>query len=295
MTYNLIVVGELDRPRLAAALASLTSVSVDAVDVAGADDTDDRNWNAPVSCTCERVGGDVSWLLDIYLTDAVTAQPTEAQAAAHLADRLDTAVLYPAAEDLPSAYWLAAPSGLRTRARLYSEDEDDGTRYVIDAVERPVASLPSVPVALQPEVIRRHQVPTPVTDELDAGLTDATRATKATDAALWFAGTRLGTWEVLTVRMASGWPPDGWYPVEFYREDLETRDELAIALERLPPAVAERCAAALARLDEAFRAATVEGDGANLADLFGVDKVDLALRDWWWQRLPEPAPWPEKP
>lgn len=284
---------ELDRSQLAAALASLTSVPLDAVDVADADDSDNRNWDAAVSCTYNRVEGDVTWLLDLYLTEAVSAQPTEPQVAAHLAEQLGTAVLYPAAVALPSAYWLTAPGGLRTRARLYSFDEDDDrTVYRIDAVEQPVPSLPTVPVALQPEVIREYQVPTPITDGLCAWLTQwqATAAAEAEEA-VWYARTRLGAWESLTVRMACGWPPDGWYPAEFYQEDLEIRDELAVAVELLPVAVKERFAIALTRLDKDFSAATGEHDDAQLSAMFGVGKVDLALRSWWWRRLPKSALW----
>ena len=55
------------------------------------------------------------------------------------------------------------PGGLRTRARLYGFDKDnDRTEYRIDAVEQAVPSLPTVPVALQPEVIREYRVPTPI-------------------------------------------------------------------------------------------------------------------------------------
>lgn len=293
MIYTLFVIGELDWSRLAAALASLTSVPVDMVDVTDADDSDNRHWDAAVSCTYTRVAGDLTWLLDVYLTEAVPAQPTEPQAAAHLAEQLGTAVLYPAAVALPSAYWLTAPGGLRTRARLYSLDENnERTVYRIDAVEQPVPSLPAVPVALQPEVIREYRVPTPITGELCSWLTQwQATATTEVEEAVWYARTRLGAWENLTVRMASGWPPDGWYPAEFYQEDLEIRDELAIAVEQLPPAAKEQFTIALTRLDENFSASTSKDDDAQLAAVIGVPKIDLALRSWWWRRLPEPAPW----
>jgi hypothetical protein len=107
VTYNLFIIGKLDWSRLAAALASLTSVPIDAVDVADTDDSDNRNWDAAVSCTYTRVEGDVTWLLDVYLTEEAPVRPTEPQAAAHLAEQLGTAVLYPEAVALPSAYWLA--------------------------------------------------------------------------------------------------------------------------------------------------------------------------------------------
>jgi hypothetical protein len=289
---NLLLIGEMDPSHLAVALASLVSLPADAVDVSSAD-SDDRNWNAAVICTYERASGDVTWLLELYLTEAVTPQPTASEAAAQLAEQLGIGVLYPAVETLPSAYWLVAPGGLRTRARVYEIEKDDRVVYKIDAVEKPVPLLPSVPIALQPEVIREYPINTPLTDELNTWLSMQNGAI-ADEEALWLARTRLGAWEILTVRMTSHWPPDGWYPAEFYRTDLETRDELAAAVERLPVVVAERFKTALERLDENFQSATVEGDGARLADLSHLEQAHPAhQRGWWWQRLPDPPPWPE--
>jgi hypothetical protein len=291
-SYNLLLVGELHPSHLAVALASLSSLATTAVDVSSAD-SDDRNWQAAISCTYERAGEDITWLLDIYFSEAVTAPPGESKLAAHLAEHLGIIVLYPAAEAPPSAYWLAAPGGLRTRARVYDQEKDDRVIYKIDAVEKSVPALPKVSVAPMPEVIREHQVRTPLTDELHAWLGTQIDTTAAAED-LWFARTRLGAWESLTVRMATGWPPDGWYPAEFYREDLETRDDLAGAVERLPVVAAARFEAVLRKLDEKFLAATVKGDLSQLSTLFGVSQSDsLQQRAWWWQRLPEPTPWPE--
>ncbi len=286
MTYNLMLTGRLDPPRIAAALASLTSMPIDAVDVGDVHDRDSRNWDAPVNCTYERVNGDITCLLVIYFTDAVTVQPPESEVAAHLAEHLETAVLFPAAEIMPSAYWAAAPGGLLTRARLYNEedldmDPEEGQHYAIDAVAEYVPALPSVRVALQPEVIPEHVMPTPISDELTASLAGMPDE----DRTLWNAGDQLTAWENLIVRMTSGWPPDGWYPVEYYQEDLGYRDELATVAEKLPAVVAGRFAGALDRLDEGFRAATVEGDATPSG-------ADPAGRGWWWRRLPDPVPWP---
>lgn len=288
---NLMLTGELDPPRIATAMAALTSMPIETVDVTDDDDPDSRNWDAAVSCVYRRVRGDITCLLDIYFTGAITIPPSEPEVAAHLAEQLRAAVLFPADEIMPSAYWAAAPGGLVTRARLYNEDDldmdpEEGQYYAIDAVAEPVPSLPSIRVARQPEVIRPHRVPHPITDEFKAWLATVTDE----DDACWQARTRMGAWENLIVRMTSGWPPDGWYPAEYYQEDLGYRDELVAAAEKLPAAVAERFADALERLDENFRAATVEGDEGRLAALFGTDH---AGRGWWWRRLPDPVPWPE--
>jgi hypothetical protein len=288
MTYNLFTVGPLDRDRLAEALASLTALPVETVDVGDAND-EDRNWDAAVSCTYEPVAGDVTWSLDIYLTKAVSVRPSEPQVATFLAEELTIPVLYPASEAIPSAYWITAPGCPQTRARLYSTD-DDVPRYVIDAVERPIELLPALRVASQPEVIREHRMPTPITDQLRSDIVALAGAGEDDDVIRrtlsW-----LAVWESLTVRMAGGWPPDGWYPAEFYREDLESRTELDSAVRRLPDPIHELFIAALHRVDETFR---------TLTQIVGEDRVTAALRPnvseeiaghWWWQRLPEPEPW----
>jgi hypothetical protein len=145
--YDLLLVGDLDVARIAAALASLASVPVEAVSVAASGE--ERDWGAPALCTYDARHGDVSWYLEVYLTGAT---PTEAEVAAQLAVALNRAVLYSAPGVRPSAWWLAAPDGPATRARVYEPDEQDAEAgIVIDAVERPVALLPNVRVELQPE------------------------------------------------------------------------------------------------------------------------------------------------
>jgi hypothetical protein len=279
MTYDLLLIGDLHLARLTAALSVLVAVPVEAVDVAAADGGEDRNWDALVLCTYEAVRGDVTWSLDVHVSDAVPAAPDLAAAAEQLTLALGVPVLFSAQAFPPSAYWLAAPDGPRTRARVYDVDSDDGTALVIDAVERPVAALPGVRVEPQPEVIREHHMPTPVTDGFRTWLATELLIPEHGDA-LWSACTRLGAWETVTVRMRSGWPPDGWYPVTYYRDDLAIRDELAADANRLPPEVTGRFAGALAQVDEAFRSGTQDDPDAPDG------------RGWWWSRLPDPVPWP---
>ncbi len=295
MTYDLFLAGHLDRSRLAEALAALTSVSVDAVDVADKD-SPERRWDATVLCGCEPRTGDISWMLDVYVSERAPSAPSEADAAAYLADRLGVPVIY-AAESIPySAYWLAVPHGPRTRARLYNDDEDDPLRYTIDAVERPVPSLPHVRVEAQPEVIREHRMPTPAADELTALLAAGPPAGSLDEGPLWHARNCLVAWEGLEVRMLSGWPPDGWYPADFYRQDLEMRDELERALKELPEIVASRFLAAVAKVDQQFEAATREvSDSDRLPETLGLDASIWSAKGWWWRRLPEVEPWRGEP
>jgi hypothetical protein len=214
--------------------------------------------------------------LNVYLTEAVSGPLEEAEAAAQLAVGLGVPVLYSAQPYPPSAYWLASPDGSRTRARVYGED----AALVIDAVERPVALLPGVRVDAQPEVIREHRMPTPVTDGFKAWLAAEMLIPDRGDV-LWSACDRLAAWEALTVRMSSGWPPDGWYPAEYYREDLETRDGLATDVGLLAAETSAAFVEALTRVDDAFRAQTRLGTEAP------------AGRGWWWGRVPDPVPWPD--
>jgi hypothetical protein len=145
MTYDLLLAGDFDRATLAAALADLAGVPVDAVDIAGRD-AENRTWDSPVLCTYEPVGGDLSWLLDIYLGMGVAHEPDVPTIAQPIAARLGTPVLWAAQDFPPSAYWLITPDGTRTRARLYDEENGDVAGYRLDAVEKPVPQFPSVRV-----------------------------------------------------------------------------------------------------------------------------------------------------
>jgi hypothetical protein len=267
VNYGLLIFGELDRPRLAAALAEMLALTPDAVDI-GSEDDDDRNWDAPVSCTVTSVAGEFHWHLDIYLGPTIAGPPPEPVAAAWLAARLRTVVAYESLPLPPSAYWLVGPDGRRTRARIYAQDADDDlpTVYSIDAVEQPVAALPGLPVAPIPEVIREYRMPTPLTDQLEA----------SPDVTMW-----VSMWEGMVTRLAEGWPPDGWYPADYYREDLRARDELAAGSR--PDDVVR----ALAQLDERFAALTEDDGGRTLGA--------AASAHWWWHRIPRPLPWRDTP
>ena len=271
MNYGFLLHGELDRDRLAAAFAEMLSLPVESVDV-GAEGDDDRHWDAPVSCTVTPVVGELHWHLDVYLGETVAGAPPVPVAAAWLARRLGTVVAYEAMPFPPSAYWIVAPDGERTRARIYEQDADGEPVYRIDAVERPLAMLPGLRVAALPEVIREHRVPTPVTDGLRETVTEPILG-------------RLGAWEGMVSRLIEGWPPDGWYPADYYHEDLETRDELAVATDALPETDLVR--QALAEVDRRFTEATEDDGGLALA---AATREPLGT-GWWWRRVPHPPPW----
>jgi hypothetical protein len=263
VNFGLLIFGGLDRRRLAAALGELVSLPAEAVDV-GDEGEDERNWAAPVSCTVTELRGDLHWSLDIYIVETVSDQPTVAGAAALVAQRLGTVVGYESVPYPPSAYWLVGPDGRRTRARIF--EHDGGFR--IDAVEHPLAALPGLPVAPIPEVIHSYRMPTPIADRLRAAVGDL-EAVRLLEA-----------WEAMTVRLSEGWPPDGWYPADYYRQDLRTRDELAAAVEVLPAATKDVVARAVGEVDRRFAGATGGSPGRDR---------------WWWQREPDPLPWRGEP
>ena len=272
MNHGFWIHGELDRKRLAAALGELLSLTPAQVDV-GDDGDGDRDWDAPISCTVTPVAGELHWYLDVYVGAAVADPPLEPIAAAWLANRLRTVVAYQSLPAPPSAFYLVGPDGTRTRARIYEEDSDGPTVLRIDAVERPLAAFPGLPVAPIPEVIREYRMPTPVTDRLRDTVPTARDFTM-----------RLGAWESMVSRLAEGWAPDGWYPAEYYREDLHIRDELAT------DAQTEPLRAALAEIDTRFIELTTDDDGQALTTATGP-----VPPGWWWHRIPHPLPWRDTP
>ncbi|MEU4625954.1 hypothetical protein AB0G04_39010 [Actinoplanes sp. NPDC023801] len=277
---------EPTRARLATALADLFSLPIESVDV-DTNESDDRNWEAPILCTVTRIGGDLRQHLDIHAADEMSERPSQEAAAAWLAGKLGTAGAYQALSIPPDAFWLVGPDGRRARARI-EDDESDGdlTLYRIDAVEHRLAGAGELTVAAVPEVIRHYRLPTPLVDDLRSRFgMSSTTADSARHATSY-----LAVWEGLVARLVAGWYPDGWYPPEYYREDLETRDLLTDAAEALPEPVRVAFAQALATIDERFAAATVDDGGEALASRTG------SVPDrWWWHRITRPVPWRNMP
>jgi hypothetical protein len=285
VSYLFLLDRDVDRPVLAAALAEMLGVAVAAVDV-GSDDDYDRNWNAQVSCTVTSLDGDLPLHLDIYFADKLPSPP-EAEAAAWLSARLGILVAYQSMPMPPSAYWLVGPDGRPARARLLDEDENGGLLVSgkrIAAAEAFISLYPEIPVTPLPEVIREFRMPTPLSDRL------AAENQSPPGSPAWIAFDRLSSWESMVTRLIEGWLPDGWYPPEFYREDLETRDRLEKAAEALPETARSEFAEALAMIDHRFSEATVDDNGQALASRAG------AVPDrWWWRRVTIPVPWQDMP
>jgi hypothetical protein len=289
MTYNLLAVEPLRLNTVNAVLAECLRVRVQDVDVADDDtDPDLRNWDALILCETATVQGDVSRSLDIYVQEAVQPQPTERDLASAFAQAAHTVVLFPAGEAPPSAYWLATPDGLVTRARLNSSDDEP--RYIIDTVESPVAQLPHVPVARIAEVVREQQVATPLAAAFTAHLQRLHPEEGDTPGTLyWYVSDRLCAWEKLIRQLEAGWSPSGWFPPDLYRERLEARDELEQRRDQLPQNVAALLQNALEPLDALFAQLTVEDTDLLRKELRPDDSAPTHA--WWWNRRPDPLPW----
>ncbi|MFE5724039.1 hypothetical protein [Streptomyces erythrochromogenes] len=301
MTHNLLTVDSIRPEAMALALAGCFGVAVGDVDVADPDgDPDARNWDAPVSCEHRAVFGDASWSLDIYADESVTDRPLESDLAVWFARAVGTTVLFPASEAPPSAYWVATPEGLLTRARLELSD-DEPPRYAVTAVEAPVAQLPQATVTRFAEIVREQRPDTPLADAFGASVqrmresappSQSSALDDSTGSPVWSARGSLVVWERVVVQMESGWAPSGWYPAELYRERLQARDALAELGSRLPGEVAVVLGETLERLDRRFAAATEEdATGALRKELLGDAAPDQVPGGWWWYRRPDPAPW----
>jgi hypothetical protein len=291
MTYNLLSVQPLDVDTVAAALAQCLQVSAQVVDVADeTTDQDLRNWDALVLCETARVRGDVATSLDIYIQDSVQPQPAERELASAFARAAGTAVLFPAEETPPSAYWLATVEGLVTRARLY-ESDDEETRLTVDRVETPVDQLPHVTVARIPEIVRELKIPTPLADAFTAHLQRLQpEETSTPGAPAWTARTCLGAWEKLVRQLEAAWAPSGWYPPGLYRERLEARDKLEQVRTQLPDNITALLQNSLDPLDGLFGELTVEDTGLLRKEL-GRHEDAASEHGWWWNRRSEPLPW----
>ena len=285
MVYDVLLTKPCEPAELVRALATVFAVPAAAVDVVE-EDADHANWDAPVFATFAERHRDIALSLSITAVDVVQDRPTEPELSARLADQLGSPVLYPADEFRPSAYWIIDRHGQPARARLEPSDERDPSvadelALTIDAVSRPIPSLPELRVSPIPEVIREHRMPTPLRDALvnEAGTASGP------------AYTELGAWEAFVNRMTAGWPPDNWYPAAYYAEDLSYRDEIDQAAKELPPSQVEAINAVLRLIDEAYDQATISDDGIALGAALGLTATEVSERGPRWGRRPAKLPW----
>lgn len=293
MSYDFVLVTEVDWKDLATALAHVASVSVGEVEVADDDVPGNRLWRVPVSCGYSKAWGDATWSLNITFSSEVPAQLSEPKVAGQLADLLGLPVLYPNGGLRPDAFWLAAPGGRRTRARVGDIDDPCIQGIRLEAVEELLPSVPeSVPVMLLTEIISDYVMDKPFTSALHAWHEGwKCIVGERAERVVWGLLNKLTAWESMTMRMDSGWPPDGWYPVGFYRQVLEFRDELAAVSDDPPLEARAAFISALAKIDRKFIENTRLDQGAGLSRLTGISPLELSRREWWWRRIPIRAAW----
>ncbi|GAA3498214.1 hypothetical protein GCM10019016_053170 [Streptomyces prasinosporus] len=279
--YHLMVRASDAPTRLPAILAEVFRVALEQTDVSAESEWEDRNWDALVTCEYERLQGDLNWSLSIYAANEVECRPTEEELASSVAQRLSAPVFTSWDARFPWIRGVALPNGSFTLARVL-QPEDNSPAYVIDATESRIPNLPDVPVMQFPEAVRAYRLPTPVTDSVK----EAEPGKETSDLV-----DLLGNWERLCSRLRSGFPPHGWFPADLYREDLEHRDRLGEALDRLSSeTMACTVRDALRQLDEVYRRFTVDDGGLALSSALDEGITSLP---WYWHRRPPVLPWPE--
>ncbi|MFJ9619469.1 hypothetical protein [Streptomyces noursei] len=209
-------------------------------------------------------------------------------------------MLYPAEENIPSAYWAATPEPVVTRARLVQSDEEP-VNFTVDAIEAPVVGLPNAQVMQLPEILATQKIPTPTTDQFAAAVEKLRESYDGEPhgsledkpgTPVYEARTALFLWERMVRRRESGWEPGGKYPIDVYRKDLALRDELAQLVMVAPPVAREALADSVKNLDDVFVRHTVQDeDGLIVGRRPSGAPAGQAERGWWWQRRPEPMPW----
>lgn len=279
--YDLLLVGNVDPDRLREALAGAFGVPFEEVDVGHEDDQEARIWDAKVFTDYSPRNGDFSWGLSVFVADDVPSPPSEERLSLDLACALATAVLFPPVENIPSLWKVATPRGDVAYARLH-EPEHDADLFRVTDVEIPVPELPDATVSRFPDVIKMLHIPTPVVDAHISGKVEGE---------LKKLRSFVVSWERLTVRMVTGWPPFAWYPAEMYEEDLHCRDRVQRLAEAASASGDSSVLDMLSELDVVYREMTLDDGGQALAEAceFSVDA--LADRAWYWRRRPVDLPW----
>ncbi|MFF7687296.1 hypothetical protein ACFZB6_14205 [Streptomyces syringium] len=286
MTYNLFTVDHLRPPLIRDVLAACTGVHVSEVDVADSEgDQDDRNWDAAVLCDFTETLGSVALSLDIDVQEWAPNQLSEKELAAEFAAAAQSAILYPAEESVPSAYWLVTPDRAVTRARLLSSD-DARPVYSIEAVASKVACLPGVPAAPLDEIVREYPTPVPLTDRFITTVDSS----NAVGTPLYRARTALAEWERMVRRMGSGWQPTGSCSADMYQAGLRARDDIGQLVNELPQPAGDLLRELAEHIDGDFMKLTEQDDGRALVEATGL-VVGAHASAWWWKRRPSELPW----
>lgn len=282
MIYELFVTNEDVPERIGDFLARFFGVPRDRVFVDDEDEQDGWDWDALrtslACCQYRRLPGNLACILSIGARyERERLDPPEQELAERVARELGTVVLFSEGTEIPSVENLVTPDGRFLLARF--NEAVDG----VAEVSSPLSELPGAVVANFEDEVRSRSIAHPVADRFFPQQGEFER---------W--GTirsRLIMWERLTGRMATNWPPTGWYGASMYASDLESRDQAATLIPQLDPADSTAAQNALDLLDATYRGLTVDDAGAALVDAGVVTAGEIAGRPWYWHRRPSVLPW----
>ena len=282
MIYELFATNGDVPGRIGDFLARFLGVPRDRVFVDDEDQQDDWDWDALrtslACCQYRRLTGNLACGLSIGAHyEQERLDPPERELAEQIARELGTVVLFSEGTEIPSVDNLVTPDGRLLLAR-FNEALDD-----VAEVSSPLSELPGAVVAHFEDEVRSRPIAHPVADRFFP---------QQDDFEPW--GTirsHLAMWERLTARMATGWPPTGWYGASMYASDLESRDQAATLIPRLDQADSTAARNALDLLDATYRNLTVDDAGVALVDAGLVTAGEIAGRPWYWRRRPPALPW----
>lgn len=288
MMYNVLVSGEHVPGEMGGFLTRLFGVPQSRVSVRDEGDEGSWDWDhirqSLVTCDYRRMRGDLSWCLTLYaVDDEIPDQPSEKELSLRLSRELRTVTLFPEGMDIPSVFQLVTQDGRFMLARIEETDDADLYDDEVAEVSSPVAELPHAAVARFEDAVASLQLPSPITERYFPEGRGHRRLREA--------HIDLVMWERLSVRMAEGWPPLGWYDASMYRETLESRDEVEALIAEFPQDDSADAMEALRRIDARYRELTVDDAGAALVGTGQVSADEIAARPWYWRRRPAELPW----
>ncbi|MGW6843839.1 hypothetical protein [Streptomyces sp. NPDC054958] len=102
---------------------------------------------------------------------------------------------------------------------------------------------------------------------------------------------RFRAWERLIAFLEGMQPPGDQYLFSEYKNDLDIRDGLQVALAGMPEGSRRELSALLDSLDARFEACTIQDVTGELDPWLRRRRRDADPTHWWWHRKPKTAPW----
>ena len=89
--------------------------------------------------------------------------------------------------------------------------------------------------------------------------------------------------------MEHEWNPSGYYLIDEYLNDLDSRAAIGEAISQAPPELKTKLSSLLDRLDNRFVQSTVNDGGAEFSRWKRRKPTDIPA--WLWERVPARIPW----